>query len=111
MTTTATVLRRHAEQQFAEELAELRRQDGRQRPANWQLSPWAVVTYLMGGRLDNGFEVSAKYIGQRRLIEIIEEGNTFEMSGFSGSSVARVGRDVIASSLPSALMFELSKGL
>jgi hypothetical protein len=44
-------------------------------------------------------------------IEIIEEGNTFEMSGFSGSSVAKVGRDVIASSLPSALMFELSKGI
>ena len=44
-------------------------------------------------------------------IEIIEEGNTFEMSGFSGSTVAKVGRDVIASSLPSALMFELSKGL
>ena len=44
-------------------------------------------------------------------IEIIEEGNTFEMSGFSGSSIARVGRDVIASSLPSALMFELSKGI
>lgn len=44
-------------------------------------------------------------------IEIIEEGNTFEMSGFSGSKVARVGRDVIDSSLPSALMFELSKGL
>lgn len=44
-------------------------------------------------------------------IEIIEEGNTFEMSGFSGSNVARVGRDVIDSSLPSALMFELSKGL
>jgi len=44
-------------------------------------------------------------------IEIIEEGTTFEMSGFSGSNVARVGRDVIDSSLPSALMFELSKGL
>jgi len=44
-------------------------------------------------------------------IEIIEEGNAFEMSGFSGSTVAKVGRDVIASSLPSALMFELSKGL
>lgn len=44
-------------------------------------------------------------------IEIIEEGNTFEMSGFSGSNIARVGRDVIDSSLPSALMFELSKGL
>ncbi len=44
-------------------------------------------------------------------IEIIEEGNAFEMSGFSGTNVARVGRDVIESSLPSALMFELSKGL
>lgn len=70
MTDSSTVLRQHAEQQFAEELAELRRQDSRQRPANWQLSPWAVVTYLMGGRLDNGFELSAKYIGQRRLMEI-----------------------------------------
>jgi hypothetical protein len=44
-------------------------------------------------------------------IEIIEEGTTFEMSSFSGSSMARVGREVLASSLPSALMFELSKSL
>ncbi|PPC78913.1 ATPase [Pokkaliibacter plantistimulans] len=63
------VLRQHAEQQFAEELAVLRQADGRHRPANWQLSPWAVATYLLGGRLDNGFEVSAKYIGNRRVIE------------------------------------------
>jgi hypothetical protein len=42
-------------------------------------------------------------------IEIIEEGNTFEISGFGGLSMARVGRDAILSSLPSALMFELSK--
>jgi len=67
---TATVLRQHAETQFAEELAELRRADTRQRPTNWELSPWAVVRYLMGGRLDNGFEVSAKYIGDARLMEI-----------------------------------------
>ena len=44
-------------------------------------------------------------------IEIVEEGTTFEMSGFSGSNVARVGRDALANSLPSALMFELSKGM
>jgi hypothetical protein len=44
-------------------------------------------------------------------IEIIEEGTMFEMSGFSGSSMARVGRDVVANSLPSALMFELSKSI
>ena len=66
---TSPVLRQHAEQQFAEELEQLRKQDSRQRPTNWELSPWAVVTYLLGGKLDNGFEVSAKYIGSRRLIE------------------------------------------
>jgi len=44
-------------------------------------------------------------------IEIIEEGSDFEMSGFGGPSMARVGRDLIASSLPSALVFELSKTL
>lgn len=45
-------------------------------------------------------------------IEIIEEGSAFEMSGFGGNvdAMARVGRDVLASSLPSALMFELAKG-
>jgi MoxR-like ATPase len=29
-----------------------------------------VVTYLVGGKLKNGFEVSPKYIGNRRLMEI-----------------------------------------
>jgi MoxR-like ATPase len=65
-----TLLREHAEQQYAEELAELARTDGRQRPPNWKLSPWAVASYLMGGTLENGFVVSPKYIGSRRLIEI-----------------------------------------
>ena len=64
------VLRQHAEQNFAHELDELRKADTRQRPTNWNLSPWAVSTYLLGGKLDNGFEVSAKYIGNRRVIEI-----------------------------------------
>lgn len=64
------VLRQHAEQQFAEELAALARFDQRPRPRNWMLSPWAVVDYLMGCTLDNGFKVSAKYIGNRRLMEV-----------------------------------------
>jgi MoxR-like ATPase len=64
------VLREHAEQQFAEELAELDKADTRPRPPSWKLSPWAVATYLLGGTLDNGFEVSPKYIGSRRLMEI-----------------------------------------
>ena len=33
------VLRQHAEQQYAEELAELARVDEGQRPPNWKLSP------------------------------------------------------------------------
>src|SRR5262249_51362560 len=40
------------------------------RPPRWKLSPWAVKTYLLGGTLDNGFEVGPKYIGNERLIEI-----------------------------------------
>src|SRR5688500_3156065 len=64
------VLRQHAEQQFAAELAELAKSDERNRPPNWKMSPWAVATYLLGGKLDNGFEVTPKYIGSRRLIEI-----------------------------------------
>ncbi|RNF82618.1 ATP-binding protein [Montanilutibacter psychrotolerans] len=67
---STAVLRQHAEHQFAEELEALRKVDTRQRPQNWQLSPWAVVTYLMGGKLDNGFVVSPKYIGNQRLMEI-----------------------------------------
>ena len=61
------VMRQHAEQQYAEELAQLRRQDTTPRPENWAMSPWAVVTYLMGGTLADGFVVGAKYIGDTRL--------------------------------------------
>ena len=64
------VQREHAERLFAQELEELGKQDKRQRPPNWRLSPWAVATYLLGGKLDNGFQVTPKYIGNRRLIEI-----------------------------------------
>ncbi|QXZ10503.1 AAA family ATPase [Comamonas sp. Y33R10-2] len=64
------VLRQHAEAQFAEELDALQKVDDRARPQNWKLSPWAVLQYLMGGKLSNGFEVSPKYIGSPRLMEI-----------------------------------------
>jgi MoxR-like ATPase len=64
------ILRRHAEQEFAEELAELAKVDDKPKPPNWKLSPWAARTYLLGGKLDNGFEVTPKYVGNARLIEI-----------------------------------------
>ncbi len=65
-----TYLRAHAEQQFAQELEELAKVDTRQRPPNWKLSPWAVSCYLLGGSLENGFTISPKYIGNRRLMEV-----------------------------------------
>jgi MoxR-like ATPase len=67
---TASALRAHAEEQFEAELTELVRSDARPRPPSWKLSPWAVRTYLMGGKLDNGFEVTPKYVGNARLMEI-----------------------------------------
>ncbi len=66
----SAVLRAHAEHQYAEELMALAAIDTRARPPSWQLSPWAVATYILGGQLDNGFTVTPKYIGSRRLIEI-----------------------------------------
>ena len=64
------VLRAHAEQQYAAELAALAVRDRRARPPQWKLSPWAVATYLLGGTLDDGTTIAPKYIGNRRLIEI-----------------------------------------
>lgn len=64
------VLRQHAEQEYAEELDTLVRFDDRQRPPNWKLSPWAVSLYVLGGTLPDGFEISPKYIGQKRVIEV-----------------------------------------
>jgi MoxR-like ATPase len=64
------ILRPHAESVFAAELAALAAADQYQRPRNWKLSPWAVVTYLMGGTLEGGETITPKYFGQRRLIEV-----------------------------------------
>lgn len=64
------LLRNHAEQEFAQELEELAKVDDKPRPPNWKLSPWAVATYLLGGKLRNKFEVLPKYIGYRHLVEI-----------------------------------------
>ncbi len=42
-------------------------------------------------------------------IEIVEQGRTFEKSGFGEESLGRVGRDVIDTALPAALVHELSR--
>lgn len=65
----SSLLRQHAEQQYAEELAALAKSDERRRPPNWKLSPWAVATYLLGGQTADGLVITPKYIGSRRVIE------------------------------------------
>jgi YD repeat-containing protein len=67
---TTAILRPHAEAAYAHELAALAAQDNKPRPAGWQLSPQAVVTYLLGGTLPDGTQITTKYFGQRRLIEV-----------------------------------------
>ncbi|RAY11729.1 ATPase [Actinomadura craniellae] len=69
-TPEAAVLRPHAEQQYAAELARLAEHDDRPRPPGWRLSPWAVTTYLLGGELPDGSAVTPKYVGPRRLMEV-----------------------------------------
>src|SRR4051812_36568096 len=67
---TTEVQRQHAEQEFAGELAALAAADDRDRPPNWKLSPWAVRTYVLGGKLADGLQIKPKYVGNARLIEI-----------------------------------------
>lgn len=63
-------LRGHAEDVFAAELAELAKRDHKPRPPSWRLSPWATASYIMGETFDDGFTITPKYIGNRRLIEV-----------------------------------------
>ncbi len=67
--TVNDLLRPHAEVAYAAELAAIAQADERPRPPGWRLSPWAVVTYIMGGQVGD-VVISPKYIGPRRLVEM-----------------------------------------
>ncbi|MEZ5979133.1 MAG: AAA family ATPase [Planctomycetota bacterium] len=64
------VLRRHAEDEFGDELARIAEHDDKPKPPNWRLSPWAVVDYVVGTTLPDGSVVVPKYVGDRRLVEV-----------------------------------------
>jgi MoxR-like ATPase len=66
----SALLRPHAEQAYAAELAALATADDRPRPPSWRLSPHAVVDYVLGTTTADGTVVTPKYIGPRRLIEV-----------------------------------------
>ncbi len=69
MNETNEKLRRGAEEIYAGELEALAKGDSRPRPENWKMSPQAVVTYVLGGKAPDGTPISAKYVGNRRLME------------------------------------------
>jgi len=68
--TDSALLRPHAEQAYAGELAALAAADAHPRPPSWRLSPHAVVDYLLGTTLPDGTPITPKYVGPRRLVEV-----------------------------------------
>jgi MoxR-like ATPase len=63
------VLREPAERLFASELEALAATDKGEKPPGWKLSPKAVLTYILGGKVGDVI-ISPKYIGSTRLVEI-----------------------------------------
>jgi MoxR-like ATPase len=63
------VLRAPAEVLYAEEIEALIKADRHDRPPGWRMSPRAVLTYVCGGKAGSK-EITPKYIGHQRLVEI-----------------------------------------
>src|SRR5688500_15027681 len=63
------MLRAPAEVLYAEEIEHLISEDKYDRPPGWRMSPRAVLTYICGGKA-GAKEITPKYIGHRRLVEI-----------------------------------------
>ncbi|MBK8450665.1 MAG: AAA family ATPase [Saprospiraceae bacterium] len=68
--TLNAILRPHAENAYAVELEALKNLDTRDKPASWNLSPWSVLLYIMGGKLEDGTLITPKYIGSKNLVEV-----------------------------------------
>lgn len=62
-------LRAPAEQMFAEEIEALIKEDKHDKPPGWKMSARAVHTYICGGKAGK-LDISPKYIGHNRLVEI-----------------------------------------
>ncbi|MEM6690078.1 MAG: AAA family ATPase [Planctomycetota bacterium] len=61
-------LREPVEKTYADDLKAIRAKDDGPKPTGWALSPEAVVTYIIGGKVGKR-QIEAKYVGDRRIIE------------------------------------------
>ena len=63
------VIRQPAEILFAAEIDALIKSEKHEVPAGWRMSPRSVLTYICGGKCGK-LDITAKYIGHQRLVEI-----------------------------------------
>ena len=64
------ILRLPSEILYAHELEALKKEDeGEPKPFGWQLSPKAVLKFIVGGKA-GGLDIAPKYLGHNRLVEI-----------------------------------------
>ncbi|SFL08457.1 AAA domain (dynein-related subfamily) [Paenibacillus sp. 1_12] len=63
------VLRQPAERLYERELEALKQADKDVLPSGWKLSPKSVLTFITGGTA-GGVDITPKYIGNRRLVEM-----------------------------------------
>lgn len=68
-TASTNILRAPAEELFVDEIEALIANDKHEKPASWRMSPRAVLTYICGGKAGSK-EITPKYIGAPRLVEI-----------------------------------------
>jgi MoxR-like ATPase len=65
-----SILKPHAEHAYASEIEALITHDKHDKPSGWQMSPWCVMSYILGTSLPDGNLITPKYIGDKKLIEI-----------------------------------------
>ncbi|MFY9477960.1 MAG: hypothetical protein WAQ08_09925 [Aquabacterium sp.] len=73
--------------------------------------PHAIIfeSSLRGQRLDQLVAGIRQEVPDFVLLEVLDEGSAFDISTISPTGVARVGREAILTSLPSALVYELAR--
>lgn len=64
------ILRLTAEELYQKELDALMAAERDPIPTGWRMSPRSVLTYIMGNARVGGVEITPKYMGSRRLVEI-----------------------------------------
>lgn len=70
MSDSNSILRRSAEDLYAEELDALVKADAKaNKPTGWRMTPRSVKTYITGGKVGK-LAITPKYVGNERLVEI-----------------------------------------